>query len=428
MNKVLASVVFVGAALCVGCNSAEQAEKNTAINITTQPEATWYPPQTYQAPGTTQKHYSATMATADITSIANQVADWQLAQYDIRSNMMRPEERASAIPQGWIYATLHIGLSAWAQASDNSAYNQAVRNIAAVNDWQLGPRAYHADDHAIGQVYMDLYRQYKDPRMIHHLKATLDWVIANPSDRSLEFDIPERDDMTLAYRNFDDPWCTQRWCWADAIFMSPPVLAHLSQLTGDQKYLDFMDKEFWFATDYLYRSEESLYLRDSRYFERKDSQGRLIYWGRGNGWVLAGIARTLQYLPTDYPNHAKYVEIFTQMSHRLLSLQNIDGSWPSSLLEVSASSTPESSGTGLLLFGLAWGVNNGLLDKDTFLPVIEKGWQSLVNSVDEDGRLGWVQQVAYAPGSATQKDTELYGTGAFLLAASEIIKLAEQKH
>ncbi|MBZ9613849.1 glycoside hydrolase family 88/105 protein [Rheinheimera maricola] len=425
MKQLLTGLALASVTLCSSCTADHKNDSNNSGAKDQLPIATWYKPIKYQKPGTAPLSYSSELTSEAIIQVANQVADWQLAQYDIRSNQMRVEDRASALPQGWIYATLHIGLSAWALASENEIYNQTVRNISAVNDWQLGPRVYHADDHAIGQVYMDLYRQYKNPNMIRHLKETLDWVVANPSQRTLNFESTEHENIELAYRTYDDPWCTQRWCWADAIFMAPPVFAQLSELTGDNKYLEFMDKEFWLATDYLYRSEQQLYLRDSRYFERKDPQGQLIYWGRGNGWVLAGLARTLSYLPADFTPRSRYVELFTKMSNRLLALQNVDGSWPSSLLESNGSATPESSGTGLLVFGLAWGVNQGLLDKSTFVPAIEKGWQSLVNSVDESGRIGWVQQVAYAPGSATEHDTQLYGTGAFLLAASEVIKLGQ---
>lgn len=315
----------------------------------------------------------------------------------------------------------------WGETRNDQQYIQAVRNLSAINEWRVGPRFYHADDHAMGSVYMDLYERYNKPYMIENLKQTFDWVLANPSDRTLEFEGHEKEVMLTAHRKFEDPWCTERWCWADAIFMSPPVWAQLSQITGNKSYLEFMDKEFWATTDYLYSTEESLYLRDSRYFTRKDSNGKLIYWGRGNGWVLAGIARLIPYLPEDFENRAKYVQLFKDMSKHIQAAQNPDGSWPSSLLDTSMEPVPESSGTGLLAFGLAWGINNGLLDPKVYTPTVKKAWESLVNSVDENGRLGWVQQVAFAPGSATAKDTELYGTGALLLAAAEITVLLENQ-
>lgn len=378
----------------------------------------------YQAPGTQAQRFSAQLQQDKIAAIANQVADWQLSRYDIRSNQMRPEERASAIPQGWIYATFNIGLLMWGETRNDQAYIQAIRNISAVNEWKLGPRFYHADDHAMGQVYLDLYQRYGDKHMIADLQKTFNWVLANPSERTLEFEGRPMEVMNTANRRFEDPWCTERWCWADAIFMAPPVWAELSQITGDKRYLEFMDKEFWYATDYLYSKEDHLFLRDSRFFTQRDKSGKPIYWGRGNGWVLAGIARTIPHLPKDFAKRADYIQLFSDMSTHIRAAQNTDGSWPSSLLDTSAKPTPESSGTGLLVFGLAWGVNNGYLDRATYLPVIEKGWQSLVRTVDKNGRMGWVQQVGFAPGSATKKDTELYGAGAFLLAAAEVYKLA----
>jgi unsaturated rhamnogalacturonyl hydrolase len=387
-------------------------------------QALWPEVVAYKLPGTSPQKFSAKLQADKIAQLANQVADWQLSRYDIRSNQMRPEERASAIPQGWIYATFNIGLLMWGETRNDQGYIQAVRNISAVNEWLLGPRFYHADDHAMGQVYMDLYNRYGAKHMVANLQETFDWVLAHPSDRELEFEGPEMEVMHTAGREFKDPWCTQRWCWADAIFMAPPVWAQLSKLTGDKRYVEFMDKEFWFATDYLYNKKEHLFLRDSRFFTERDENGNAIYWGRGNGWVLAGIARIIPNLPADFAKRADYIKLFSDMSAHIRAAQNSDGSWPSSLLDTSAKPAPESSGTGLLVFGLAWGVNNGYLDRATYLPVIEKGWQSLVRSVDKNGRMGWVQQVGFAPGSATQKDTELYGSGALLLAAAEVYKLA----
>lgn len=377
----------------------------------------------YQQPMTQAATYSSALTVSAIAKIANQVADWQLSQYDIASNKMRPEERASAIPQGWIYATQNIGMLQWGLTRNDPRYVQAVRNMSAVNEWRLGPRFYHADDHAMGSVYMDLYQRYQQPSMIADVQKVFDWVLDNPSQRSFEFEGRKKDRMETAGRRFFDPWCTERWCWADAIFMAPPVWAQLSEITGDTRYIDFMDKEFWATTDYLYNKDEHLYLRDSRYFTLKDDNGKLIYWGRGNGWVLAGIARLLPFIPSDFATRGAYETLFKNMSAHIKKAQNPDGSWPSSLLDTTVKPTPESSGTALLAFGLAWGVNNGLLEATAYKPVIERAWQSLVASVDNKGRLGWVQQVAFAPGSATAKDTELYGTGAFLLAASEITKM-----
>lgn len=383
-------------------------------------------PVAYEQPLTKNMVLSHKLTANDISKVANHVANWQLNQFDIRSNMMRSEGRASGIPQGWMYATFDIGLLAWADVSEQKQYSQSVINFSKLNDWTLGPRVYHADDHAIGSVYIDLYQTLGGEEKMSHLTSVFDEVLENQLQTSLVFDDDKKMKQLSLGREFNDPICTVRWCWADAIFMAPPVWTKLSALTGNNKYLDFMDKEFWQTTEYLYNKEEQLYLRDSRYFERKDSKGRLVYWGRGNGWVLAGIVRVLESMPKDYKNRDKYIALYKEMSERLILLQQKDGSWPSSLLEVETNSTPESSGTGLLVYALAWGVNEKVLpaDKST-LNAVKLGWHSLVDSVQPNGKLGWVQQVAFAPGSATEQDTQLYGTGALLLAASQVYKLAK---
>jgi rhamnogalacturonyl hydrolase YesR len=184
-----------------------------------------------------------------------------------------------------------------------------------------------------------------------------------------------------------------------------------------------MNREFWVTTDYLYSDDDHLFLRDSRYFTRKADNGKPIYWGRGNGWILAGIARTLPHIPEDFSDREKYVDIFKQMSQSLLQAQKSDGSWPASLLEAHDGQNPESSATGLIVFALTWGINHGLLPADEYRPAVERGWTSLVSTVQPNGKLGYVQQVGFAPESATADDTQLYGTGALLLAAAEIYQL-----
>jgi rhamnogalacturonyl hydrolase YesR len=325
-----------------------------------------------------------------------------------------------------MYATFNVGLWHWAQTLDSATYYQSAINLSLLNDFQLGPRVYHADDHAMGDVYLSIFDKFGGQRRIENTVAHFNQVVEQPSTVSLEFLNKDKETFELQHRKFTDPKCTSRWCWADAVFMSPPVMAHLSKTTGDNKYLDFMDKEFWSMTDYLFDKNIQLYLRDSRYFTRKDDQGRLIFWGRGNGWVLAGLARVLEYMPKDYPSRARYLELFKNMSMALLKHQNPDGSWPSSLLEKEKDSHSETSATGLLVFGLAWGINNGVLTDNTYRESVDKAWHSIVENIEPDGRVGFVQQVAFAPGSAKREDSQLYGSGAVLLAASELHKMVNK--
>jgi len=381
----------------------------------------------YQAPVSSNATLSAELSAEAIEHVASHVAQWQLNQFDIASNKMRVEDRVSGLPNGWMYATFEIGLLRYAQQQNKPNYLQALVNLSKLNDWQLGPRWFHADDQAIGSVYLQLADLYANPAWKKHVITQLDLALAQSSERSLDFRSEQKEVFVTPLRTFTDPYCTVRWCWADAIFMAPPVLAQLSHQQQDPRYLSFMDKEFWATTDYLFDKNYQLYLRDSRYFDRKDPQGRPIFWGRGNGWVLAGLARTIEWLPADYPQRPRYIALFQALSKSMLAYQHAEGSWPSSLLEEESQHKPESSATGLLVFALAWGMNNGLLQGEQYQSAIQRGWQSLVSCVHPDGKLGYVQQVAFAPGSATFEDTQLYGTGALLLAAAELQKRLEQQ-
>jgi rhamnogalacturonyl hydrolase YesR len=175
------------------------------------------------------------------------------------------------------------------------------------------------------------------------------------------------------------------------------------------------------ATAVLFDPAEALYFRDSRFFERRDEHGRKLFWSRGNGWVFAGLANMLEALPADRPDRVGIEKLFRQMAERLKSIQKPDGYWAPSLLGPE-NSPPESSGTGFYVYGLAWGVNHGLLDPVEYRPAIVSGWQALTRVV-KDGRVGWVQQVSDRPETVNEGDTQFYGVGAFLLAASAVAQL-----
>jgi rhamnogalacturonyl hydrolase YesR len=205
--------------------------------------------------------------------------------------------------------------------------------------------------------------------------------------------------------------------------MSPPAWVELSQQTTDPRYTEFAMAEFWATTDFLYDPAEKLFFRDSRFFERRDDQGRKQFWSRGNGWVFAGIANILEVLPADSPHRPRLEHLFREMAAKLKTLQKSDGYWPPSLL-APENSPAETSGTGFYVYGLAWGVNRGLLDAAENRPSIDLGWAALTRAVAKDGRLGWVQQVSDRPDRVAEADTQYYGVGAFLLAASEVAALS----
>ena len=343
---------------------------------------------------------------AEVLSIARKVADWQVKEFP--NNPYAVKE-----PKGWIAGALYLGMYDWAELSGEEGYFNWLKKVFNRQYWQVADRMYHADDVCVSQTYIDMYNKYKEEKMLLPTLARIDWVINNPSKGGLDID-------------YSKPLSYERWSWCDALFMAPGVYTRLYTLTGNKKYMIFSDAEFKATYNHLYDKEKHLFFRDSRYFNQKEANGKKVFWGRGNGWVIGGLAEILKTLPeNDTEYRPFYQQLFCELSERLAGLQNKDGFWHASLLDPDSYPSPETSATGFIVYGLAYGVNQGYLPADKYLPVIEKGWKALVSAVEPDGKLGWVQPVGADPKKVTRDMTELYGTGALLMAAVEIYKLSE---
>lgn len=404
--RILTAPIALGVLLISGCQSGGAGKSAAA------PEGRPDAVATASAP-----------LTAEGVKVAmKRVAEWQYTQYDPDTNLFNDDPSADGHPQGWVYAVLHTGLAAHARVTNSAAEWDRLRAIAARNRWGFAPRLYNADDYAIGQLYLDLAEHYADRSYTQTTEQRLRQILAKPPTVDLTF-IKSGEHETLDGRSWGIAACKDRWCWCDAIFMAPPVWMKLGKMTGERRFVEFADAEFWASVNVLYDKQEHLFFRDTRYFDQREDNGAKVFWGRGNGWVIAGIARTLDALPAEHARKSDYVTLFKQMADRLAQLQTEDGYWRSSLLAPARHETPESSAAGLIVFALAWGVNNGYLDEEKFRPVIERGWRGLVRAVHPDGKLGWVQQVASAPGSTRYEDTQLYGVGAFLMAGAEMVDL-----
>jgi unsaturated rhamnogalacturonyl hydrolase len=348
---------------------------------------------------------------ATIDAIGDKVADWQIANLDDLS-YIRNFRNNFTDRRGWIHGALYVGMMNWAALPGNEAYFAPLREISEENKWQLGDRLFHGDDHTVGQLYLTFYEKEKDRQMIAHTIAQFNQILVADPDDTLEF---LGDSLPGVGRV-----CQLRWCWCDALFMSPQTWMRLSLATGEDQYMAYADKEFWATHDYLMDPEYSLFYRDSRYFTMREEAGNKIFWSRGNGWVYAGLVNILKILPEDHSSYSRYVKLYKDMSATIAGLQHDNGLWSPSLLDENPNPTPETSGSGFMTYGLAWGLNNGHLDDATYGPVVRKGWSALVNAVGDDGKLGWVQPVGAAPDTVLETDSQLYGVGAFLLAASQM--------
>jgi rhamnogalacturonyl hydrolase YesR len=314
----------------------------------------------------------------------------------------------------WIQAAFYIGLARWASATGDAGYFAALHAKAVSNEWRIGPLDWHADDQAIAQAYLAIADRFGDAR-IGPVREAFDRILESPPVNSLEF---RTDDAVDAEGS-----CQRRWCWCDALFMAPPAWAMLSNATGDARYREHAVREYFATKEYLYDENEHLFYRDSRFFTRRTPYGNKVFWSRGNGWVFAGLPLLLEALPPSHPVRPELLRLYREMAAKFRSIQGRDGFWSPSLLDVAHDPRPETSGTAFITFGLAWGINNRIIDGNTYQAAALKGWQAISSAVNEDGRLGWVQQVGNAPDEVRATDTQLYGSGAFLLAASEVLRL-----
>ena len=349
------------------------------------------------------KGFSAEWNKEDVATVADTVFRWTMKTY---------RKNPGYCNQGWVSGVLYNGLFDWAEASGNKSYFDFLNRIFSRYYWQLGNRMYHGDDLCVGQAYLDMYAKYGKKKMMVPTQARLDWILDNPPAANI--------DITKGH--------SDRWWWCDALYMAPAVFTRLYALTGDKKYLKFAHKEYLACYDHLYDKEEHLFYRDANYFGKPNAEGKKIFWSRGNGWVLAGLAEILKTLPQgDKKYRPFYEQLLREMSERIAALQGADGYWRSDLLSPNIYPMPETSGTGLFTYAMLYGINADILDADKYLPVVKKGWEALVKAVDTEGKVGWTQMVAAKPGSVEKKNNRGYSTGCVLMIAAEILDYLEKR-
>jgi rhamnogalacturonyl hydrolase YesR len=308
------------------------------------------------------------------------VADWEL-----------PRAGAS---KDWIHGALWTGVFATYEVTKDDKYLSAIKTWAGAGWGLTGGAAARGDNQCAAQTFFDVYLLDPRPENMAVLNG------AKPS-----FDAMLTENRTGRVE----------WWWEDALFMVPPGFARLGAITKDTAYFDKMNALYWDTYAFLWSKDAGLMYRDDTL--RKD------FWARGNGWVIAGAARVLEYLPENDAHRADFVKLLQTMAASLKAAQGADGLWRASLLNPNQIPNPETSGTGFFTYGIAYGINHGFLDSASYLPVVQKGWAGLNTHVDADGKLGYVQPVGAGPAAAPADSTVEYGVGAFLLAGSEAAKL-----
>lgn len=380
------------------------------------------PPNLFQAqlqlrlqlpPGTAAKAAEG-LDSARIQSRMLSAFDWQIRNLITDKS---PIDDGGGL-RGWVHGAFLTGVLKAYRVTKEPAYLEYAWKSAGQCGWQIGPKSTHADDLICAQTYAELYR--------------IDKTRANLQPTLSAFD------QLLSQRHNG----AKLLSWCDSLYMLPPALARLSTVTGDPKYLAEMKRLYFQSKELLFDPEERLFFRDKTFMPHdphfqptrvfrdgrteayQEKNGKKMFWSRGNAWVFAGLANILDEMPKNDPDRSRFEDLFKILARRLVELQPADGMWRMGLLDQDAYGHGEASGTAFFVYGLAWGVRNGLLNPAEYRPAIEKGWHGLVECQRPDGMLGYVQGVGSAPGTVSPTSYQEYGTGAYLLAGAELLELS----
>ncbi len=316
----------------------------------------------------------------------------------------------------WTRTVYYEGLLSLYSIYPLDEYYDYAYGWADFHEWGFhrGTTTRHADNYSPGQIYLDLYRLCpNDAEKIRKTRANINMLVNTPQ--------------------------VNEWWWIDAIQMGAPIFAKLGRLTGEQKYFDKMWAMYAYTRNEhggngMFNPKDGLWWRDQDFDPPyKEPNGEDCYWSRGNGWVYVALTRIMDEIPADEKHRADYLADFLTMSEALKKCQREDGFWNVSLHDPDHFGGKELTGTSLFVCGMAWGINQGLLDRAEYLPIVEKAWNAMVkDAVHKNGFLGYVQGTGKEPKDGqpvtydSVPDFEDFGTGCFLLAGSEVYKLAEE--
>jgi unsaturated rhamnogalacturonyl hydrolase len=331
-----------------------------------------------------------------------QVAEWQI-------------DHPKYSPTDWTNGALYAGIFAAWQTTGSDRLMQHMLDWGNKNQWSLSAEAPWIADHiAVAQTYIDIYRVKGNPL---YIRALLDTIARMPA-------------TTYPFKGVE----VIKYWWCDALFMEPPALIKLGVTMNDTAIIRYARDRYEECYRLLFDTANDLFSRDLHYKQKgkpddpKERNGQKIFWSRGNGWVLGGLTRILKELPKQHADRRFYVDLYTRMCHRILGLQQADGLWRSSLLDPASYSGGETSGSGFYTYAFAFGINSGLLERTEYLPAVTRAWDALNKCINDEGRLGWAQPVGADPRRNFNADNnENFAAGAYLLAASEIIRIRSLK-
>lgn len=247
-------------------------------------------------------------------------------------------------------------------------------------DAALVPVQRHVDFTVFGAVPLELYILTKDPKYLNLGKRFADeqWILSGE-------ELPE------AKMFYEKGYTPQTRLWIDDMYMITAVQIQAYRATKEMKYVERAAKEMVLYLDSLQRPNGLFYHATDVPF----------FWGRGNGWMAAGMSELLSSLPKNNPNRPKIMEGYQKMMATLLKYQAENGTWRQLIDD--PESWSETSGTGMFAFAMITGVKNGWLDKATYGAGARKAWLGLISYINENNELREISE-----GTNKKNDRQYY--------------------
>ncbi len=316
----------------------------------------------------------------------------------------------------WLIGTFFSSFIAAYKVTDDKWYLDQAYEWGKRSEWDI-KKPLNADDVCPGQTYLDLYFIKNDKSIYKTLDKKLSPFLEKKEVAPELLHSYLKKPVEITGRNI--------WSWCDALYMAPPVYARMGKATGNKQYFEMMDRLYWDSVDFLYSQEDMLFHRNSkvRTESERTPSGKKVFWSRGNGWVIGGLARMIEFLPKEDGMQERYIKLFQDLAYSLAEYQLEDGMWRSCVNDPSWYPMKETSGSAFFVYAIAKGVNEGWLPREYFMPILLKGWSGLMGCVTPEGKVGYSQIVAGSPYETRPHDSKNYTTGAFILAASEMVKI-----
>ena len=257
---------------------------------------------------------------------------WDNAAYhtgNMEAYFLTGNEKYRAYSEAWANHNQWKGAKSNNRAEWVYNYGETDRHVL-FGDWQI-----------CFQTYIDLYNIMPEDHKVRRAREVMEYQMSTPKN--------------------------DYWWWSDGLYMVMPVMTKLYKLTGNQKYLDKLYEYICYSDEIMLDKETGIYYRDAKYVypKHKSANGKKDFWARGDGWVLAGLAKVLKDLPADYKHHQFFVDKYKKLAKSIAEIQQPEGYWTRSMMDPEHAPGPETSGTAFFTYGFLWGINNGYLDEAT---------------------------------------------------------------